>query len=83
MTPQLEMEEGRPDKGQKASGEVSDEPHEDGEVRDDDGEYDGDDDHDDTEAEAPGLEVAVQGPDGGEDGVGLALRVDIRGMVNH
>ena len=67
------MEHGRPDEGEHAAGEAADEAHEDGEVRDDDGEHDGHDDDPDPEPEAPNLQITVQRPNRWEDGVRLAL----------
>ena len=49
MSPKLQVEDTRPDKGQEASREVSYEAHEDREVGDEDGKQYGDDDHTDSE----------------------------------
>jgi len=63
----------RPDEGEHAAGEAADEAHEDGEVRDDDGKHDGDDNDSNPEPETPNLQLTVQRPNRGEDGVRLAL----------
>ena len=67
------MEHRWPDEGQHAAGEAADESHEDGEVRNDDGEHDRHDHNGNTEPEAPNLQLAVQGPDRGKDSIWLSL----------
>ena len=73
----LEVEHCRPDEGEHAAGEATDEAHEDGEVRDDDGEHDGHDHHAHAEPQAPNLQLTVQGPDRGENGHWFALKKNI------
>ena len=67
------MEEAGPDEGEADARHVSYEAHQDGEVRNHNGEDDGDHHDDDAEGEAPHLELAVQRPNGWETGLGLAL----------
>ena len=73
MAPEFEMKKTRPDKGEASAGEVSDETHEDGEVRDHHCEYYGHHNNDDAEGEAPHLELPVQCPDAREPRLRLAL----------
>ena len=62
MSPKLEMEDARPDKGEEAACEVSYEAHQNGEVGDEDGKQDGDHNHTDSKTESPDLQLAVKGP---------------------
>lgn len=55
MSAQLEMEEARPDERQKASSKAANEAHQDGEVRNDHCEDDGDNHHDHSESQTPKL----------------------------
>jgi hypothetical protein len=67
------MKHSRPDEGEHTTSEAANEAHEDGEVRDDNGKHDGHDNHHYSKAKTPNLELTIRGPNGGEDGVRLAL----------
>jgi len=62
VSPKLEVEDTRPDKGEEAACEVSYEAHQDGEVGNEDGKQDGDHYHTDSETEPPNLQLAIKGP---------------------
>ena len=53
------MEDGGPDEGEHAAGEAADEPHQEGEVRDDHSEQDCHDHHADTEGQTVHLHISV------------------------
>ena len=67
------MENTGPNKRQKASGEATDEAHENGKVRDDDCEKDRQNHNSHTEAQAPDFEFAINRPDGWKSGVWFAF----------
>ena len=71
MPPQVEVEHAGPDEGQQTASEVANEAHQEREVGHEDSEEDGDQDHPHPEAQTPDLQLAVLGPDGGEESVGL------------
>ena len=67
------MEDTRPDKWEETASEVTNEAHEEREVRDKDSKQDGDQNTGNSEATAPDLELAILRPDGGEWSLGLAF----------
>ena len=53
------MENARPNEGQETTSETANEPHEEGEVRDDHGKEDGEDNDPNTKNETPNLQFAI------------------------
>ena len=73
VAPELEVEKAWPDEGEAYARHVADESHQDGEMRNHHGEYDGDHYDDNAEGEAPHLQFAVERPNCWESCLGLAL----------
>lgn len=71
VAPKLQVEDRWPDERQEAAREAADEAHQNSEVRNNNCENDGDNHNENAETEAPDLELAVHGPDGGEQGLWL------------
>jgi len=66
-----------PDEGEHAPGEAADEPHQDGEVGDDDGEHDGHHHDQYPEPETPNFQLTIQGPNRWKHCSRLALKFKI------